>query len=225
MIYILPQGLRALRGFLITLEILMASITTKLDAVNIVLSNIGQSPVINLISGNPIVEMAELVVDEISRTIQAEGWVFNTEYSYPFNLNEDGELILPTNVLQLDLPVLSPIFVQQRQGKLYDRTNHTYDLSPYASNGVLECDVTWLFDYEDIPEAIKNYLNIRAANVFAGRAVGSQEAVKFGQKEEVLARAGALDYETAQGDYSIFGDPQGLNMYRASRPRGAVYRF
>ena len=71
---------------------------------------------------------------------------------------------------------------------------------------VLTVDVTWVFDFEDIPEAIKNYITIRAANVFAGRAVGSAEAVKFGQQEEVLARAGALEYETQQGDYNIFGN-------------------
>ena len=63
----------------------MALTSTKLDAVNTILSNIGQSPVVNLTSGNPIVEMAELTLDEISRTVQSDGWVFNTEYGYPFN--------------------------------------------------------------------------------------------------------------------------------------------
>ena len=204
----------------------MASITTKLDAVNIVLSNIGQAPVTNLTSGNPIVEMAELIIDEVSRTIQADGWVFNTEYSYPFTLSNRGELKIPDNVLQIDAPYLAPVFVQQRQGKLYNRTEHTYDFSPWKNaNGQITCDVTWLFDYEDLPEAIKNYVNMRAANIFAGRAVGSKEAVKFGQQEEMQARAAALDYDVQQGDYNIFGDPEGLNIYRSSRPRGAVYRY
>ena len=40
-----------------------------------------------------------------------------------------------------------------------------------------------------MPEAFREYATIRAANVFAGRSVGSQEAVAFGQREEVLARA------------------------------------
>ena len=79
--------------------------------------------------------------------------------------------------------------------------------------------------FEDIPEAIKNYVIIRAANVFAGRAVGSAEAVKFGQQEETLARAGALEYETQQGDYNIFGNSQGLNTYNSYRPRSTVYRY
>lgn len=203
----------------------MASNSTKLDAVNIILSNIGQSPVVNLTSGNPIVEMAELTLDEISRTTQAEGWIFNTECGYPIKLNNDNELVYPTNVIQCDLPAGTGCSTVKREGKLYNRTEHTYDFTKYAKNGVVDVDVVWVFDYEDIPEAIKNYIVIRAANVFAGRAVGSTEAVKFGQQEETLARAGALEYETQQGDYNIFGDSCGLNTYNSYRPRSTVYRY
>jgi len=203
----------------------MALNTTKLDAVNIILSNIGQSPVVNLTSGNPIVEMAELTLDEISRTVQAEGWIFNTEYSYPLQLDQNKEVVIPDNMIQCDLPVGTGVSVQRRQGKLYNRTDHTYNFEDLASDNCIKVDVTWVFEYEDLPEAIKNYINIRAANVFAGRAVGSQEAVKFGQQEEVLARAGALEYETQQGDYNIFGDTQALNTYHSYRPRSSVYRY
>lgn len=198
----------------------MATKTTKLDAVNIILSNIGQAPVVNLESGNPMVEMAELVLDEISRTVQGEGWVFNTEYGYPFTPNPDNEIELPENVLSFDLPVGSDKFVQIRQGKLYDRTNHTYLFTEQV-----DLDVTWLFDYEDLPEAFKNYVNVRAANVYAGRSVGSAEAVRFGQQEEIMARSGAIEYDTQQGDYNIFGDSQGLDRYRSYRPNTTVYRY
>ena len=204
----------------------MALQTNKLDAVNIILSNIGQSPVVNLTSGNPIVEMAEITLDEISRTVQAEGWIFNTEYSYPLRIDNNNEIALPNNMLQCDLPVGCGVSVQRREGKLYNRTDHTFDFSSQANaDGEVAADVTWVFDFQDIPEAIKNYVVIRAANVFAGRSVGSTEAVKFGQQEEMLARAGALEYETQQGDYNIFGDSRGLNTYISYRPRSSVYRY
>jgi hypothetical protein len=203
----------------------MALTTTKLDAVNTILSNIGQSPVVDLTSGNPIVEMAEITLDEISRTVQSEGWIFNTEYDYPFNMDANNEVAIPVNVLQCDLPVGSGCSTSRRDGKLYNRSEHTYDLSNYASDGVVKCDVVWIFEFMDLPEAIKNYIIIRAANVFAGRAVGSTEAVKFGQQEETLARAGAIEYETQQGDYSIFGDTRAINTYRSYRPRSTVYRY
>ena len=198
----------------------MASKQTKLDAVNIILSNIGQSPVVNLESGNPMVETAELVLDEISRTVQAEGWVYNTEYSYPFTPDPNKEIVIPDNVLSADLPALSKYFVQIRSSKLYNRSDHTFEWDTQQ-----DLDVIWLFDYEDLPEAFKNYITIRAANVFAGRSVGSQEAVRFGQAEELQARAGAIEYDTQQGDFNVFGDRQGLNRYPSYRPFQSVYRY
>lgn len=198
----------------------MASKQTKLDAVNIILSNIGQAPVVNLETGNPLVETAELVLDEVSRTVQAEGWVFNTEYQYPFTPNADNEVVIPDNALALDTPVLDRYSVQIRGGKLYNRTDHTFEWNQLK----VALDVVWLFDYEELPEAFKNYITIRAANVFAGRSVGSKEAVRFGQAEELQARAGALEYDTQQGDYSVFGDREGLNRYPAYRANLSVYR-
>ena len=198
----------------------MATKQTKLDAVNIILSNIGQAPVVNLESGNPMVETAELVLDEISRTVQAEGWVYNTEPGYPFSPNADKEIIIPDNVLSFDLPPLSRCFSQVRGGKLYNRTDHTFEWDTKQ-----DLDVVWLFDFEDLPEAFKNYITIRSANVFAGRSVGSQEAVRFGQAEELQARAGALEYDTQQGDFNVFGNTQGLNTYASYRPSNTVFRY
>ena len=198
----------------------MASKTTKLDAVNIILSNIGQAPVVNLESGNPMVEMAELVLDEVSNTVQSEGWVFNTEYAYPFTPDSNKEIGVPDNVLSLDLPALCDKFVQIRQGKLYNRTDHTFEFTDAQS-----LDVVWLFDFVDLPEAFKNYITVRAANVYAGRSVGSAEAVRFGQQEEIMSRSSAIEYDTQQGDYNVFGDSQGLNRYQSYRPSSTVYRF
>ncbi len=198
----------------------MATKTTKLDSVNIILSNIGQAPVTALDTGNPLVETAELVLDEINRTVQAEGWVYNSEYCYPLLPDVNGEILIPDNILSMDLGPYADKNVIQRQGKLYDRTNHTYKF-----DGQVELDVVWLEDFEDIPESFKSYITIRAANVFAGRSVGSSEAVRFGAQEEVQARAGALEYDTQQGDYSMFSDSNNLQTYRAYRPVQALYRF
>lgn len=198
----------------------MATKTTKLDSVNIILSNIGQAPVTALDTGNPLVETAELVLNEINRTVQAEGWVFNTEYCYPLLPNVDNEILIPPNVLSMDLTPYTNNNVVQRQGKLYDRTNHTFKFQLQ-----LELDIVWLEDFTDLPEAFMSYITIRAANVFAGRTVGSAEAVRFGQQEEVQARAGALEYDTQQGDYSMFSDQNNVTTYRSFRPVQALYRF
>ena len=84
--------------------------------------------------------------------------------------------------------------------------------------------MVWLVDFDDMPDAFKNYAAMRAANLFAGRSVGSAEAVRFGEREEAQARAAMLEYETQQGDYNVLGTEDNRNIY-TYRPFDAVYRF
>jgi hypothetical protein len=193
---------------------------TKLAAVNIIISNIGQAPVTTLQSGNPLVEMAEQILDEITRSVQAEGWVFNTERNFPFTPDSNKEIYIPDNVLSLDTNPYSQIKATIRSGKLYDRVSHSYSF-----DGIQKLDVVWLLDFDDIPEAFKNYITIRAANVFAGRSVGSVEAVRFGEREEIMARAGALEYDTQQGDYNVFSDSEEVVPFLNYRPVNPLYRY
>ncbi len=194
--------------------------TTKLAAVNRILSNIGQSPVTVLDSGNPLVEMAELILDEVTSAIQSEGWIFNSEYGYPFSPDvTTNEIAIPPDVLALDTKATSPQFVVIRQGKLYDKAAHSFTFTEEQ-----HLDVLWLFDFEDMPEAFREYATIRAANVFAGRSVGSQEAVAFGQREEVLARATAIEYDTQQGDYNMIQNEDGYTTYQTYKPSYAAMR-
>jgi len=198
----------------------MATKTTKLAAVNRILSNVGQSPVTVLDSGNPLVEMAELILDEVTSAIQSEGWVFNTEYGYPFLPDANGEIVIPDDILALDDKATADTFLVQRRGKLYDKAAHTYQF-----DGKQELDVVWLVDFLDMPEAFREYATIRAANVFAGRSVGSQEAVAFGQREEVMARATCIEYDTQQGDYNMVAqNKDGYTTYQTYRPSFASMR-
>ena len=192
----------------------MASKTTKLAAVNIVISNIGMAPVATIDNDNPMVSMASNIIDEVSISLQTEGWVFNKEASYPFTPDPTtSEITIPDNVLQLDTPYNQDLDVIIRNGKLYDKREHTYEFDEQ-----LKLDVVWLFDFDDIPEPFKGYISMRAANVFAGRVVGSAEQVKFGEREESLARASMLEYETSQGDYNMLGTSTNRNSptYRPS---------
>ena len=75
-----------------------------------------------------------------------------------------------------------------------------------------------------MPDAFKNYVAMRAANLFAGRSVGSAEAVKFGEREEAQARAAMIEYETQQGDYSFLGAADNSNN-PTYRPNFALIRY
>ena len=157
--------------------------------------------------------MAEVVLAEVNIAVQSEGWIFNTEYGYPFTPNSSNEIVIPDNVLALDSNGLGNVFLVIRNGKLYDKAAHTYTFTEKQS-----LDVTWLFNFEELPEAAKEYITIRAGNVFAGRSVGSSEAVAFGQREEVMSRATLMEYDTQQGDYNVFNTEDGYTTYNPYRP-------
>uniref|UniRef100_UPI0040473467 hypothetical protein n=1 Tax=Shewanella sp. TaxID=50422 RepID=UPI0040473467 len=58
--------------------------TSKLDAVNTMLSSIGEAPVSSLSSGLIEAEIAETILDTIDREVQSMGWHFNTELNKSF---------------------------------------------------------------------------------------------------------------------------------------------
>lgn len=194
---------------------------TRLAAVNQIISNVGQSPLNKLDSGNPLAELAEGILDEITRAVQAEGWSFNTEYNYPVSPDAlTKEIGVTSSMLSIDTQPRDRIQVVIRGGKLYDKVNHTSTFTE-----PIKADIVWLLEFDDMPEAFKNYVTTRAANVFAGRTVGSQEAVKFGEREELMARANCIEYESQQGDYTIFSDRSNNFTYSSFRPVDALGRY
>ncbi len=197
----------------------MATKLNNLSAVNIVLSNIGQAPVTTVDNDNPMVVMAANIIKEVSNSVQSEGWIFNTEREYPFTPQPDQRIKIPENVLQLDSGYYSNLDTVIRGGFLYDKRAHTF-----LFDGPIKLDVVWLVPFNDMPEAFKNYVAMRAANLFAGRSVGSTEAVKFGEREEAQARAAMMEYETSQGDYNMLGTADNRN-YRTYRPSFASIRY
>ena len=199
----------------------MASKTTKLQAVNTLLSNIGQAPSITLDTVNPQVNMAERVLDEVSNDVQAEGWVFNKEPGYPLHPTvPDSHITIPENIIRVDAPEGVLMDVVIRSGKLYDRVSHSYE---WIRTQYL--DVMWLLSWEDLPEAAKQYILIRAANLFAMRATGSTEVAKYSEREEASARAALIQYECDQGDYSIFSNGEGMNPTRSYMPLNTIHRY
>ena len=196
----------------------------ELPAINQILTSCGQAPVTTLDQTNPEVAIAYDTLLQVSREIQAEGWTFNKEYHYEFNKDNNNEIPIPNNVIQIKLTENAQNMTYdavRRQGKLYDRQNHryTWEYSP------IECDVVWYFDWIDLPEPIQNYITSRAATLVSGKIVGDDDQYARLQQQEALARSTALEYETQQGQFTMFGHPQGQQAYYQSyQPFHALQR-
>ena len=75
----------------------------ELPAINQILASVGQAPVTTLDQTNPDVAIAYDTLIQVSREIQSEGWTFNTEQDYPFTPDSNNEILIPSNVLQIDI--------------------------------------------------------------------------------------------------------------------------
>lgn len=193
---------------------------TELQAVNEILASVGQAPVTTLDQTNPDVAIAYDTLLQVSREVQAEGWTFNKEYGYPFNPDSNKEILVPNNILQIDLsPEYRDKDAVRRSGKLYERNAHTYQWDEQVT-----CDVTWYFDWVDLPTPIKDYIVSRAAAIVSSRIVGDGQQYQMLQQREAYTRAMALEYECNQGDYTFFGHPRGENYYTSYEPYKALYR-
>ncbi len=175
---------------------------------------------------NPDVAIALNTLREVSREVQSEGWTYNKEFDYELTPDSNNEIIIPDNILQVDLNISSKRSGNRqydsiiRGGKLYDRIKHSYkwtDESVYV-------DVLWYFEWEHIPDVVQAYIVARAATVVSSRIIGDGNQYQMLQQKEAYARAMALEYECNQGDYSFFGEPQGENYYNSYKPFHSLQR-
>jgi len=199
--------------------------TQELPAVNQILASVGQAPVTTLDQTNPDVAIAYDTLLQVSKEVQAEGWTFNQEFEYEIVTNSNRQYEIPNNMLQIDFSEsykgnIDPV---RRDGKIYDRYNHTYEIGDTAGDE-FKVDVVWFFDWVDLPAPIQNYMVAKAATITAQRIIGDPQLIQTLQQREALARANALEYECNQGDYTIFGHPHGKRSYTSYKPYTALQR-
>ena len=175
----------------------MATLTTKLDAVNTMLGYVTEAPVnsiANTTSLPPSAALAKGVIDEVSREVQQDGWHFNTAQDYKLEANASNKFVLPDNVLQVDT-VDTTYDVVQRGTTLFDRKNYT----DVFTVDELKVNITFLLEYEELPEQARRYIALKASRMFANRLVGSREIEALIYRDEIRAKAAM---EEAEGNNS-----------------------
>ena len=177
--------------------------TTKLEAINTMMSAIGEAPVNTLDASSQTsdVIMAQKILDEVSREIQTAGWNFNREYEVELNPTTDNEIVLSENVARIDVEPKNAgtkLYVQRGQ-KIYNKTDRTFTIED-----ALKCTIIYLLDWTDLPQAARHYIMIRSARRFQDRVVGSGKHHDFNEKDEYQALITLREAESDGGDYTIF---------------------
>lgn len=199
-------------------------VATELAAVNQILGAVGQAPVTTLDNTNPDVAIAYSTLQDTSREVQGEGWSFNKEFEYPFTPDTNKEILIPSNVLSIELSNLyqnADYDSVIRSGKLYDKINHTYQ---WTKLNPVVCDVVWAFNFVDIPQPIRDYITARASTAACIKMVGDGDLYQMLGQREAVARYAALEYDCNDGKYSIFGFENGQNYYTSYQPYRALSR-
>ena len=176
--------------------------TTKLEAVNVMLTSIGEAPVNSLISGLEDAELAETILESVNKETQSKGWIFNTDLKVTLGLNADNEIVLPTNYLRVDTRSTlrsSSKDIVERGRKLYDRIANSY----VFTSGV-QVDAVILLDFTDIPEVARRYITIRSARIFQDRVLSSTNIHGFQLVDEQQAYIELQDYQAETADFNIF---------------------
>ena len=197
--------------------------TTELEAVNIMMAAIGESPVNTLTGTLPAdVVMARSTLTEINKQVQSEGWSFNTEIDVTLTRDSSNNINLSSDVLRVDAnihqhPTINPI---QRGLKLYDRQNNTF-----VFEEDLICTVVYLRTFAEIPEQARYYITIRAARLFVDRLVGDDGLRTYTQQDETRARVILTETDYANADHNLLrGDPSLTSIFDTYNPSSALIR-
>lgn len=181
---------------------------TELEAVNVMLSVIGEAP-INTLTGAATVDViqAKAILSQVSREVQSIGWHFNIEKDYPLVPDINQEIVLAANMVRVDADQYPELDVVQRGLRLYNRKDHTFKFGQ-----TVKAEVIFLLPYDEIPQTARQFIVIRAARIFQDRMVGSDTLHGFTAEDEKKALADLKDAEGDTGDYTIF------DHYDAYRP-------
>ena len=205
---------------------------TELSSVNSILGSIGQSPVTRLDFENPEIFLVYQLLHEANVDVQNEGWVWNREFNYPMQPSRnDGRvpdladdamvIVIPENILRIDMyenDVYRTTDFVRRHGCVYDKLHHTYE-----HKKTIKANIVWKLPYEDLPSVFKRHITMRAASRAAAQMVTNKELTQLLQQQAAQTRAACMEYESNQGDYTIFGTPSDTS-YRSYQPYRALAR-
>ncbi|WP_313196205.1 hypothetical protein [Shinella zoogloeoides] len=178
--------------------------TTVLEAVNQIIATIGEPPV-NSVEDNGVIDavMALQALSAVNRAVQLRGWHWNTEENYPIAASyPEGELRLPKNTLRVDTSGADAgLDLVVRGQRLYDRKNHTFEIGKSVS-----VNIVLLLPFEELPEAARTYITIKAARRFTEGQIGSELLSNFTLRDEQMALFALEDAEGETADYNILNN-------------------
>jgi len=183
--------------------------TSELEAVNTILSTIGEAPLNSLTGSLPVDgTIAKNVLSEVAREVQSQGWHFNTHTNVTLTRNTDNKIPLANNVVRVEI---DPRKYSKGDYNIVQRDTFLYNLAKNEETFDKDFEnatVVYLLPFNEIPEQAKRYITIRSARIFHDRTLGANTLHKFSQEDELKALSILKQAESLTGDYTIFDTPE-----------------
>ncbi len=174
--------------------------TSRLEAINEMLSCIGEAPVNKLKTGYIEADIAEGLLDSVSREVQSRSWNFNTEEGWEITPDAAKKLKLPLNTLNVDGEVQTAEENWVMRGsELYNKATRSY-----LSDATIKVTLTLLLDFDTLPEAARRYITLKAARMLQDRTMGLGNLHQFNAMDEQHALIELKDMDAESSDFSIF---------------------
>ena len=171
---------------------------TELDAVNEIISVIGESPLNTLEELKNVDAINALrILRSISRQEQARGWSFNIISEHTLTPDAyTGRIRWQDNYL----------FLKGSGGeKLVHSGDYVKDLSTGETtfNNPITCEAILLIPFEELPDVMRTYIVTKAAFKFQSRYFGDDSMVQITTQELPEAWMHLQEYEMDNNDYNI----------------------
>ena len=159
--------------------------TTRLEAVNIMLSSIGEEPINALGDNNPDDAIsAQEILDEGTKEVLSRGWHFNSDTDIELVPNANGQISVPDDVSRIDVVGANAGSrdIVYRAGVLYDKATNSDQFT-----GPIRVSLVRLYEFEDIPESLRRWITIKSSRLFVDRILGEDAVGRYTRQEEFSA--------------------------------------
>jgi hypothetical protein len=189
---------------------------TELEAVNILLSAIGEAAVSSLETATTVeVTQAKKLLSNVNRAAQQKGWHFNTEWDVVLTRDSENRIPLSQSILSVYQPgQLMTIRGMSGDMYAYDLDNNTFTWTKNLNNAV----TITLLDFIDSPNTFRQYVTTRAARIFQEEIIGQVSAETVNRQEEAEAYADLLDDDAERAGLNVaYGTLDMLNTTQLHR--------
>ena len=162
---------------------------TELEAVNTILSMVGETPINSTgVSDLAPGSQALNLLRQVSRSVQSQGWYFNTREDVTLNPDVNGRIIISANTLAIKPSSLTESSFTIRSNYLYDISEETH-VFPQSVRASLVVGL----EFHELPETFREYITMLAGVRFTSRYSASDLMFRFSESEmrEAAARCKA----------------------------------